>query len=111
MDEKDDIIEKQIAAAMIDTTGSIVDNISNDVENLNKRATVTESKLNTLESDVEELEYSIKKLDDKINTKATHQDLENLRKEIEDEFKDMLTKSMYIVFALFFMVLLIMYFF
>ena len=101
MDEKDDIIEKQIAAAMIDTTGSVVDNISNDVENLNKRATVTETKLNILESDVEELERSM----------ATHEDLENLRKEIEDEFKDMLTKSMYIVFALFFMVLLIMYFF
>lgn len=111
MDEKDDIIEKQIAAAMIGSTESVVDNINNGMEKLDKRATVVESKLNTLESDVEELEYSIKKLDDKINTKATHEDLENQRKEIEDEFKDMLTKSMYIVFALFFMVLLIMYFF
>lgn len=111
MDEKDDIIEKQIAAAMIDTTGSLVDNINNDVENLNKRATVAESKLNILESDVEELEDSIKKLDDKINTKAAHQDLENLRKEIEDEFKGMLTKSMYIVFALVFIAILFGYFF
>ena len=104
MDEKDDIIEKQIAAAMIDTT-------ENAVGNLNKRATVIESRLDILESDVEELKDSIKKIDDKINTKATRQDLENLRKEIEDEFKGMLTKSMYIVLALFFMVLLIMYFF
>ena len=104
MDEKDDIIEKQIAAAMIDTT-------ENAVGNLNKRATVIESRLDILESDVEELKDSIKKIDDKINTKATRQDLENLRKEIEDEFKGMLTKSMYIVFALFFMVFLIMYFF
>ena len=111
MDEKDDIIEKQIAAAMIDTTGILVDNISNDVENLDKRANVVESRLSNLESDIEELKDSIEKIDGKINTKATRQDLENLRKQIDDEFKDMLTKSMYIVFALFFMVLLIMYFF
>ena len=104
MDEKDDIIEKQIAAAMINQT-------ENAVGNLNKRATVIESRLDILESDVEELKDIIKKIDDKINTKATRQDLENLRKEIEDEFKGMLTKSMYIVFALVFIAILFGYFF
>lgn len=101
MDEKDDIIEKQIAAAMIDTTGSLVDNISNDVEHLEERTAVVELRLNNLESDIEELEQSM----------ATQQDLENLRKEIEDEFKGMLTKSMYIVFALVFIAILFGYFF
>ena len=101
MDEKDDIIEKQIAAAMIDTTGSVVDNISNDVENLERRASALESRTNQLYLQGKDLKKAM----------TTHQDLENLRKEIEDEFKDMLTKSMYIVFALFFMVFLIMYFF
>jgi hypothetical protein len=111
MDEKDDIIEKQIADAMIGTTGSLVDNINNGVKNLEERATVTELKLDILESDIEELRDSIKKIDDNINTKASRQDLENLRKEIEDEFKGMLTKSMYIVFALVFIAILFGYFF
>lgn len=111
MDEKDEIMEKQIANAMINSTGSIVDNIDNGMKDLEKRATVTESKLNILESNIDEIKDSIKKLDDKINTKATHQDLENQIKQMEDEFKGMLTKSMYIVFALFFMVILFGYFF
>lgn len=101
MDEKDDIIEKQIAAAMIDTTGSLVDNINNDVEHLERRASALESRTNQLYLQSKDLKKAM----------ATHEDLENQRKEIEDEFKDMLTKSMYIVFALFFMVFLIMYFF
>lgn len=102
MDEKDDIIEKQIAAAMIDTTTkSYVDDINDNVEHLERRASALESRTNQLYLQGKDLKKAM----------ATHQDLENLRKEIEDEFKDMLTKSMYIVFALFFMVFLIMYFF
>ena len=101
MDEKDDIIEKQIAAAMINPTESAVNSINNVVEHLEERIAVVELRLNNLESDIEELEQSM----------ATQQDLENQRKEIEDEFKGMLTKSMYIVFALFFIAILFGYFF
>lgn len=111
MDEKDDIMQKQIANAMINPTERAVSSVNNVVEKLEKRANVTESKLTNLESNIDELKESIEMLNDKINTKATRQDLENLRKEIEDEFKGMLTKSMYIVFALFFMVILFGYFF
>ena len=57
MDEKDDIIEKQIADAMINPT-------ENAVGNLNKIATVIESRLDILESDVEELKDSIKKMEE-----------------------------------------------
>ena len=101
MDEKDDIIEKQIADAMINPTENAVNSINNIVEHLEERTAVVELRLNNLESDIEELEQSM----------ATQQDLENQRKEIEDEFKDMLTKSMYIVFALFFIAILFGYFF
>lgn len=101
MDEKDDIIEKQIANAMINPTENAVNSINNIVEHLEERTAVVELRLNNLESDIEELEQSM----------ATQQDLENQRKEIEDEFKDMLTKSMYIVFALFFIAILFGYFF
>ena len=101
MDEKDGIIEKQIVNAMINPTENAINSINNVVESLDKRANMVESRLSNLESDVEELEQSM----------ATQQDLENQRKEIEDEFKDMLTKSMYIVFALFFIAILFCYFF
>ena len=102
MDEKDDIIEKQIADAMIDTTTTTyVNSLSNLVEKLEQRASILEERTKDLYLESERLKESM----------VTHEDLENQRKEIEDEFKDMLTKSMYIVFALFFMVLLIMYFF
>lgn len=111
MDEKDDIIEKQIAAAMIDTTENAVNSINSVVESLGERATVTELKLTNLESDVERLELVIDILDDKLNTMATKQDLREHMNYLEDEFKGMLTKSMYIVFALFFIVFLLMYLF
>ena len=101
MDEKDDIMQKQIANAMINPTENAVNSINNVVEHLEERTAVVELRLNNLESDIEELEQSM----------ATQQDLENQRKEIEDEFKDMLTKSMYIVFALFFIAILFGYFF
>lgn len=112
MDEKDDIIEKQIADAMIYTTDTTyVNSLSNLVETIDERETVLESRLTFLESNIRDLEDSIEKLDDIINTKATRQDLENQRKQIEDEFKGMLTKSMYIVFALVFIAILFGYFF
>lgn len=102
MDEKDDIIEKQIAAAMIDTTTTTyVNSLSNLVEKLEQRAGILEERTKDLYLESERLKESM----------ATRQDLENQRKQMEDEFKGMLTKSMYIVFALFFMVFLIMYFF
>lgn len=112
MDEKDDIIEKQIAAAMIDTTTTTyVNSLSNLVEKIDNREKALESRLSNLESDVERLELVVDILDDKLNTMATKQDLREHMNYLEDEFKGMLTKSMYIVFALFFMVFLLMYLF
>lgn len=102
MDEKDDIIEKQIADAMIDTaTVTYIDNVSNVVEKLEQRASILEERTKDLYLESERLKESM----------ATHQDLENLRKQMEDEFKGMLTKSMYIVFVLLFIVTLFGYFF
>lgn len=102
MDEKDDIIEEQIAAAMIDTTTTTyVNSLSNLVEELEQRASILEERTKDLYLESERLKESM----------ATHQDLENQRKQMEDEFKGMLNKATYIVFALFFMVLLIMYLF
>ena len=102
MDEKDDIIEEQIAAAMIDTTTTTyVNSLSNLVEELEQRASILEERTKDLYLESERLKESM----------ATHQDLENQRKQMEDEFKDMLTKSMYIVFALLFIAILFGYFF
>lgn len=111
MDEKDDIMQKQIANAMINPTERAVNSINSVVESLDKQANVTESRLSNLESDVERLELVVDILDDKLNTMATKQDLREHMNYLEDEFKGMLTKSMYIVFALFFIVFLLMYLF
>lgn len=112
MDEKDDIIEKQIADAMIGTTTiTYVDSVNNLVEKMDKREKALESRLSNLESDVERLELVVDILDDKLNTMATKQDLREHMNYLEDEFKSKLTKSMYIVFALIFAVLVFSYFF
>lgn len=102
MDEKDDIIEKQIADAMIDTTTiSYVDSVSSHVDKLDKRANILEDRTRDLYLESESLKSAM----------ATRQDLENQRKQLEDEFKGILTKATYIVFVLFFIAILFGYFF
>lgn len=104
MEEKDFTIERQIVS-------SITDEFNRDVRVLEERADVTKEKIDNLESNVERLELVVDILDDKLNTMATKQDLREHMNYLEDEFKGMLTKSMYIVFALFFIVFLLMYLF
>lgn len=104
MEEKDFTIERQIVS-------SITDEFNRDVRVLEERADVTKEKIDNLESNVERLELVVDILDDKLNTMATKQDLREHMNYLEDNFKDMLTKSMYIVFALFFIAILFGYFF
>lgn len=104
MEEKDFTIERQIV-------NSITDEFNRDVRVLEERADLTKINIDSLESDVERLERFVDSLDTKLNTMATKQDLEERTKHLEDEFKNMLTKSMYIVFALVFAVAVFGYFF
>ena len=101
MKNVNEVIEQIKTSDINYATRTYIDDVNKNVEHLGRRISSLESRTNYLYLQSKDIK----------ETMATRQDLENQRKDIEDEFKNMLNRSMYIVFALFFMVILFGYFF
>lgn len=101
MKNVNEVIEQLKNSDVTGTTKTYIDDVNKNVEHLVRRTSSLESRTNHLYLQSKDIK----------ETMVTRQDLENQRKDIEDEFKNMLNRSMYIVFALFFMMILFGYFF